>query len=440
MSVLRRLASQSLVIFGARLVGSGCAFATQALIARLWSPALLGDYLFVIAAVNIAATAMPLGFQVVGAYFAAEYRAYAAGRSLRTYMRQAYGQTAAIALALAAGGTLAVHIVFGTSAIVRSLWPPGALMAAATAVVYLNGALLSGLKRPIAGLLADILFRPMLALLGFALAASTFKSDPPLAPMLWFAAATYCGVAAIQSGLVLRTIKAMPDGTTPDRGTRARWWRFALPWAVIALATDYFFDIDLVLLSYAMGRDDLAVFGVCARVCSLLGFGVGTVYTLTMPDILEAGARRNAHEFQRRIGDANLAAAALAVILALAMFASGPLLVLFFGARFAAGSLPLGILTLGLVSRAVMGPAPLVLSFHDRPYAALPAAGIGLLSLILANAVLVPTCGLVGAALAAWIAITLWSAALWVTARRDVNVDVSVLPRLKALLAKQRAT
>jgi O-antigen/teichoic acid export membrane protein len=439
MTLWRRLASQSLVIFGARLIGAGCAFATQALIARLWSPALLGDYLFVIAVVNIAATAMPLGFQVVGAYFAAEYRAYESGRSLRTYMRQAYGQTAAIALALAAAGSLTIHLMFGTSAIVLSLWPPSALMAGATSVVYLNGALLSGLKRPIAGLFADILFRPMLALLGFALAASAFKSDLPLTPMLWFAAVTYCGVAAIQSGIVLRTVKRLPGGAAPNHSTRARWWRFALPWAVITLATDFFFDIDLVLLSSWMGRDELAVFGVCARICSLLAFGVGTVYTVTMPDVLEAGARRNAHEFQRRIGDANLAAAALAVVLALAMFASGPLLVLLFGARFAAGSIPLGVLTLGLVSRAVMGPAPLVLSFHDRPYAALPAAGIGLLSMILANAALVPTCGLMGAALAAWIATSVWSVALWLTARRDVDVDVSVLPRLKALLARQRA-
>jgi O-antigen/teichoic acid export membrane protein len=66
MSLWHKLAPQSLVIFGARLLGAAGAFVTQVLIARLWGADILGDYLFVIATVNVAATAMPLGFQVVG--------------------------------------------------------------------------------------------------------------------------------------------------------------------------------------------------------------------------------------------------------------------------------------------------------------------------------------------------------------------------------------
>jgi O-antigen/teichoic acid export membrane protein len=428
----RKLASQSLVIFGARLTGASGAFLTQALMARLWGAGALGDYLFVIAAVNVTATVVPLGFQVVGGYFAAEYRAYSSGRMLRAYLAQAYRQAAPVILALVAISLLAWPAASET---MRRLWPPGTLMAVATAAVYLNGALLVGMKRPLAGLIADTLFRPMLALLGFAIAMALTDGAARLVTMLWIAGAGYAAVAAVQTVAVLRTLRTIPAGPPPNGDTRRRWWRYALPWALIALAGEFFFDIDLILLSHWLGREDLAVFGVCARICALLGFGVGTVYTVTMPDIFEAGARRDTVEFSRRIGDANLIAAGLAAVLALAMFATGPLLALLFGARFASGSLPLGLLALGLLVRAALGPASLVLSFHERPYASLPAAGLGLLTLAAGNGVLVPAFGLTGAAMAALAATTVWSVALWATARHHVKIDVSVLPRLKAIRA-----
>jgi O-antigen/teichoic acid export membrane protein len=76
-----------------------------------------------------------------------------------------------------------------------------------------------------------------------------------------------------------------------------------------------------------------------------------------------------------------------------------------------------------------------VLSIHDRPYATLPAIGLGMGVLIGANILLVPAHGLLGAAVAALSAQTFWSAALWLTARRITGIDVSILPRLKAMVA-----
>ena len=90
-----------------------------------------------------------------------------------------------------------------------------------------------------------------------------------------------------------------------------------------------------------------------------------------------------------------------------------------FGPSFAAGAMPLAVLCLALVVRSVMGPASLVLSIHDRPYASLPAVALGVVSLVALNWLLVPPMGLMGAAMAATLAITIWSVALWWTALQD---------------------
>jgi O-antigen/teichoic acid export membrane protein len=82
------------------------------------------------------------------------------------------------------------------------------------------------------------------------------------------------------------------------------------------------------------------------------------------------------------------------------------------------------------VIRSVFGPAQVVLSVHNRPYTSLPAVAASMATLVVANLMLVPSMHLLGAALAALLAMTVWSAALWYTAYRVAGVDVSIRARL----------
>ena len=65
MALPGKLASKSVLIFGLRIFGAGFIFLVQAAIARAWGSESLGDFLLVIAAANLMAVAMPLGFQTV---------------------------------------------------------------------------------------------------------------------------------------------------------------------------------------------------------------------------------------------------------------------------------------------------------------------------------------------------------------------------------------
>ena len=100
MDIRPRLASQSAIIFAARLFGAGLTFLVQAAIARLLGSAILGEYLLIIATVNLIGVVMPLGFETIGTYFAAEYRAKGEGRLLRGFLYRAYGHVTAVTLVL----------------------------------------------------------------------------------------------------------------------------------------------------------------------------------------------------------------------------------------------------------------------------------------------------------------------------------------------------
>jgi O-antigen/teichoic acid export membrane protein len=427
MSLYRRLASQSTVIFGARLGGAGLIFVVQALIARMWGPELLGEYLIVIATVNLVAVVMPLGFHTVGTYFAAEYRARGERQQFRVFITHAYGHVFGALLLLLLGGRSLLNVLGQGESVIAQHLVPVALLAFGTALVYVNGAVLVGLKRPFAGFFADTMFRPMIVM-GAFLATMGFASPVDgFSYMLWTIAIGYVGVALTHFCFVITSLNRIPD-TLPARAEEPRrWWRFALPWVLISLATDFFFDIDLLLLSHTLSREELAIFGVCTRLFSLISFGVAAVYAVTMPDMFESEAKADRDAFKRKIGDANFVASVISVILFGGVAVMAPFALMLFGPSFSAGAAPLAVLCLALVIRSVMGPASLVLSIHDRPYASLPFVALGIGSLVVCNWLLVPTMGLMGAALAAIIAITVWSVGLWWVALRTAKMDVSLM-------------
>lgn len=435
MDLRRRLLSQSTIIFGARIFGAGLIFLAQAAIARFWGADVLGEYLLVIAAVNIVAVVMPLGFETIGTYFAAEYRAKGQGHLLNGFMSRAYGHVLIVGALLTTIFYPLTSLFGEPGRVLADHWLAACLMAIATAVVYCNSALLVGLKRPFAGFFADTVFRPLLVVACFAFSGLATGAEARLGELIWLIALGFAAIAAVQFWWVRRAVRELPRGAEPEAGESKRWWRFALPWVAIALATDFFFDIDLLLLSNILDRETLAVFGVLTRVFSLVAFGVSAVYAVTMPDIFESNAASDRAAFTRQVGEANLVAAAISLALFAAVLIGGPLLLMIFGPAFEQGAMPLAVLCLALCVRSLFGPAAIVLSIHDRPYATLPAIGLGMGVLVGANILLVPAHGLLGASVAALAAQTFWSAAMWLTARRIANIDVSIVPKLKELLA-----
>jgi len=428
MSLARRLASQSTIIFGGRLFGAGLIFLVQAFIARFWGAALLGDYLIIIAAVNLIAVAMPLGFQTIGTYFAAEYRARGERRQLVGFLSRAYGHVAVAFLLVLLGGPPILGVLGLSEHVVAVFFVPVVLLALATALVYVNGAVLVGLKRPFAGFFADGIFRPMMVL-ATVLVCSALMSGPEAAfgAMLWATALGYVAIALVHLGIVVLTLKRVEDTASIRPAEVPRWWRFAAPWVLITLATDFFFDIDLLLLANLLTREELAIFGVCTRIFALVSFGVAAVYAVILPDMFESEANSDRAAFHRKVGEANLAASVVSLALFVLVMIGAPFALLLFGESFTAGALPLAILCLALVVRSALGPASMVLSIHDRPWASIPAVLLGMVTLALGNVLLVPPFHLVGAAMAAIIAISVWSIALWLIAFRTAGIDVSIL-------------
>jgi O-antigen/teichoic acid export membrane protein len=168
------------------------------------------------------------------------------------------------------------------------------------------------------------------------------------------------------------------------------------------------------------------------RFFALLAFGMTAVYALLLPDMMKAGAKGQDGEFDRCLNEANLAAFMMSLALLAASFVAGTWGLALFGTEFEQGRWALSILCAILVVRAFFGPAELVLSLNDRPWAAMPAVIVGLGGLVVANLMLVPAYGLNGAAFAALIAATTAGLVKWLSVRVITGHDVSLLARFQA--------
>lgn len=436
MGLRQQLASKSAILFAARLAGAGTVFLAQAAIARIWGAAVLGEYLVAIATINLLAIVLPLGLQTVGSIFAAEYAANGHGSQLRGFAKLSYGVIIFPGTLIALLIAQVLQFTGETGAQLAPLWSPICIMALGSAVFFVNASILVGVKKPFLAFFADILFRPLLIVFAIVATFFLFDASTPVKTALWVLSLSYVLVIAIQFGIVLKHLHSMPDGPALSQDEVKRWFYFALPWVIITLSTDFFFDADLLILTAFLSKEQIAIFGVITRIFILASYGIAAIYAIILPDIMSDATKNDLEGLNQKIGDTNLIATGLSLVLILGVAIFSPLIFAIFGAQFNAGYFALLILCASMTVRAVFGPGPLILSSQNRPYASLPAVGVGLSMLFVANVVLVPIWHINGAAIAALVSYFAASFMVWRTTKRITNVDVSVFPALGRLKAR----
>jgi O-antigen/teichoic acid export membrane protein len=239
---------------------------------------------------------------------------------------------------------------------------------------------------------------------------------------------------ALIAWVVLIAQLARLDRSRPLPGSPARklarvapvWRKLAAVLMVMPLVTTMLGDIALVLLWPLLAADEIGIFGAALKMAMLFGFFVQVIHQTMLPDLAEAAERRRLDAAVGATVFANRVAFAFVIASAGFVALFGERLLGVFGPEFEAAKWPLLVLVLGLAPRAAAGPASQLLVVLGRERLSV-AAGVGAVCyLAVANAVLVPTFGLAGAALAFSSMMLVSAAALgWFLWRYEgVRVDV----------------
>jgi O-antigen/teichoic acid export membrane protein len=397
--------STSSLLTGARIAGALAGFATQVVLARSLQAHALGVFFSVTSLAAVVGLICAHGYPAIAARFVSRYREQGKEHLIAAFVGESF-RVAAISV------TIATLLVLAGAA----FWPSfdfdarlalaaAALSIPAHAYLRLNGYFAAAIRRFALSYLPDTSIRPFL-LLGGVLVLIACGLTLTAGLVTWLLTAILTALALTQFALLRNDL--------PKRGAAAsprlikRWRREANPLILVALFTNYFADVDILLVTPFLTSAGTAMLGVCLKLCMLVAFAVQVAHQVVVPDLADARARKNNDQIREAVSRAF--SFPLAITLGALVLAAlwGENLLAIFGPEFASAKAPLLILLACQLARALFGPSAMLLTVigAQRQNAALAMAALVVLAV--ANLVLAPLYGVLGAAVAVTIATLFW--------------------------------
>jgi O-antigen/teichoic acid export membrane protein len=228
-----------------------------------------------------------------------------------------------------------------------------------------------------------------------------------------------------------RLRRELPPG--PRRYPFALWLKTALPFWLIVACDLTLQNADVLVISSYLGPAEVGMYFAAAKTMSLVLFIHYAVASAMANRIAALEARGEQENLRAAVADAanwifwpSLAAGAALLLL-------GKSMLWLFDPQFQQAYPVMVILAVGLLTRAALGPADVVLNMLGQGAAsALLLVASALLSLALST-VLVPAFGLAGAATATSLALSAAAAGNCALARRRLSLKTAIWHNFKSL-------
>jgi O-antigen/teichoic acid export membrane protein len=411
-SVAQRMAGAAFLI---RVFSAGIAYVSQVLMARWMGGSEFGTYVSVWVWVLLIGHFANAGLASAAQRFVPDYAERRDDDGLRGFIAGSRRLGVVIATGVAALGLLA-------------LWGFGAhlggpmVIPLALAALCLPMFVLTDIQDGIArsynwtdlALGPPYLIRPLILLacmggghlLGFASNAVTAMACAVVAT--WLA-------AVIQFGLLNRRLDAeVPAGAR--RSEPLTWLKTSLP---IFLVETFYLALtyaDVILLKHLRGPEEVAVYWAAVKTLALVAFiyfAVAAAAAHRFSEYHAAGDRQKMAEFLRASIRWTFFPSLAATIVILAL---GKPFLMMFGPDFVAGYPAMFVVSVGLLARAAVGPVERLLTMSGHQTACAVIYGVAFAVAVGLCLLLIPRYGMMGAAVATAVALTLESALLlWIT-------------------------
>lgn len=432
--MLNRLLTGSAFLFAVRLGGAGIGFLTQILLARMLGSHELGLFYSVTSLAAVGGFVMSQGYSQIVYRFSARYRKEGKAFLFKKFVSRAAADALLASTAAAAIVVLCSYLLPDLDPSERMVWAlGGALIIPSAALVLFTN--LAGAIRMFGwcyvpeGIFKPALFMAMVVVLWAV-------EDTPNASEVMFLFSVM--TVAISVAVMWKMIGHLPRIERPGPSSRriTRHWRAeARPLVLLSLYTNSFADVSILLATPFISQSELAIFGVCLKISLLIGYFVQIAQQMAIPDLADARERRDEGGMLRAARRAVLLPLAITTIAMLACIFLGSWMLGLFGPEFATATTVLVVMVASQLVRAAAGPSAhlLTLTGAQMLNASLCIGALAILAL--ANAVLGPLFGPVGAAWAVFVSYTAWIIATAVSLIRlgEIRTD------LAAIMATARA-
>ncbi len=304
------------------------------------------------------------------------------------------------------------------------------------ALTLIQQAAMQGLRHVVMGQVPDQVLQPVLFLLALGLVyVAGHTVETAQSAMAFFVGATLLALA-LSAWQLRRAVPSEARRAVPLVTARL-WLASAIPFALTEGLIVLNVQVDSLMLGALDSAEAVAYYSVTQRLTMLITLPLVSVGVALAPHIAGLHAAGQHHDLQRAITGSTRLALALALPVTLAFIVAGTFFLGLFGAEFRVARTALVIFSLGQLATVATGPVgPLLLmTGHER--AATLTTGLGVALHIALNALLIPTWGIEGAAVAGGISVAAVSLTLAALAWRRLRINTLPVGGGRAMVSGQ---
>lgn len=288
-------------------------------------------------------------------------------------------------------------------------------------------AVLQGQNKIYSSIVPDVLIRPLILLLSLFFLPTIGINITP-ANLLWTLLIILV-VSLIYKGIIATK---EPFAKAINETSKNDWPKQALLLLPIGLLSTVNERIDVVMVTKILGPESNAIYGVAFKFALFSGFGLVIFNQIMVPhyaSYFKKKSNNDTSEIQQKIKPNIRLAFALSTFVVFVLILLGEKFLGWFGApneKYSLGYRTMLILACGQLFNVAVGSTGYILAMAKKESLVLISIGLGVITNIVLNYLLVPSLGIEGSAIATSTSIIVWNLMMLIFVKRETKINPTI--------------
>ncbi len=419
------------IAFVIQAMGVSLGYLLQVILARVMNHEEYGLYIYVLTWATICGVICNLGIPVAVLRFIPQYTIQGDWGRFQGVIRGSSRLTFAVSIGMSLLGTVVVLSINSyarlenLTVILFGVWTVPLL-----ALENLQGNLFRGGRQMVAAYGPSKVLRPLLFMGGVG-AMLLWEGSQKLTSLFVFiiTIVTYLILVFSQQVLIQRDLLTQGKREKPIYEFRS-WLRVSLPLLLITGFVIILYQTDILMIGVLLGPSEVGVYNAATKTSYLALFVYTAIEAIGAPTIASLYTKGDRVQMQKVVTTMAHLVFWPTMVVTLLLIAFGNYILGLFGAEFVAAQWSLTILVLGQLVNAATGPVGYMLDLTDhQDQSARVRCCTAVINLVL-NYILIPKFGIVGAAIATAIAVSLDNLVIYFLVVKYIGFHASIFSSL----------
>ena len=414
-------------LFFLKIIATWLTFVISVLLARILGAKEYGKYIYVIAWFRILEVPVIFGLDRVLISNISVYLTQSSWNLMRGILRRTNQIVIVTSISIIILATIIMEFFLRPQDyIIQLIFLFAFLSLPLRGLIVLRQSTLQGLDRVVWGQLPETVIQPITFIILIAL---SWKVKELKLSALWA-----MGLRTISIGITFIISSYLLQKFIPDVVKRVnaiyktiQWIYEALPLVLISGLMIINSNADILMLGAIKGAEFTGIYSVASRGASLVTFFLTAINTAIAPTIASLYTKRDIGNIQQIVTKSARLVFILSFPVASVLMLFSQNFLSFFGHEFIYGKTTLLILTLGQLINVAAGPVGTILVMTGHQGDAARGIAVSSMLNIILNALLIPSWGIEGAALATATSIIIWNILLVFLVYKRLRIHTTIL-------------